>query len=446
MRYTIIIASLLLLTHSDSSAEVKPSGQETVIHILVVKDPDVSQTQVNAHLDFLRDTWANTDFSGVAPTTIEFVAGGTAVDIPGFVLSGTYQAQIEEVKDFVNSGNPTLREREAADVVIAFTTFIEGWPLCGIAPQDNWIKNDNNPDAPEFVEDANGLDLRGKDDQPGSPGFYVALVATDFPCDSLSDRFYTAHEFGHLFGGGHHDLDEGETDPHQWLFLDSRAFAWVGKGRAGIKKVSALGEEFPSFCQDESTPELDTCARSARYSWKASENRNNARAIDKTARSVANYMAGVPASGTGGTGGTPAQCEDGLDNDGDGLVDLPDPGCDTATDDNETDSPPPPPAEEGCDPAAYVPVNVTASLRETCVPGTSQSSYTVRWDHACFGGIYEGWATTSGITYYVGETTAQSTIATVEGPPSTSYLRIRACNSTFCSALSSPAVPLTDFC
>ncbi len=38
-----------------------------------------------------------------------------------------------------------------------------------------------------------------------------------------------------------------------------------------------------------------------------------------------------------------AACADGVDNDGDGLVDLADPGCTDATDTDETDSPPPPP-------------------------------------------------------------------------------------------------------
>ena len=33
------------------------------------------------------------------------------------------------------------------------------------------------------------------------------------------------------------------------------------------------------------------------------------------------------------------QCSDGVDNDKDGLVDLADPGCSSATDDDETDSP-----------------------------------------------------------------------------------------------------------
>ena len=45
-----------------------------------------------------------------------------------------------------------------------------------------------------------------------------------------------------------------------------------------------------------------------------------------------------------------AACADGLDNDGDSLVDLADPGCSSPTDDDETNSPPPPPP--GDEPAA----------------------------------------------------------------------------------------------
>jgi hypothetical protein len=40
---------------------------------------------------------------------------------------------------------------------------------------------------------------------------------------------------------------------------------------------------------------------------------------------------------------TPAQCADGRDNDGDGLVDLTDPGCTSASDNDETNVLPPPP-------------------------------------------------------------------------------------------------------
>jgi hypothetical protein len=52
---------------------------------------------------------------------------------------------------------------------------------------------------------------------------------------------------------------------------------------------------------------------------------------------------------------TPARCADGLDNDGDGHVDLAaDPGCETTGDDSETDPPPPDgPEEAWSDPATW---------------------------------------------------------------------------------------------
>ena len=41
------------------------------------------------------------------------------------------------------------------------------------------------------------------------------------------------------------------------------------------------------------------------------------------------------------------QCNDGIDNDGDGMIDYPDdPGCDSSTDDDEYNAPPPPPSGE----------------------------------------------------------------------------------------------------
>ena len=44
----------------------------------------------------------------------------------------------------------------------------------------------------------------------------------------------------------------------------------------------------------------------------------------------------------------PKQCADGLDNDSDGKIDLADPGCASASDDNEADDPPPPPPPTQC--------------------------------------------------------------------------------------------------
>ncbi len=51
------------------------------------------------------------------------------------------------------------------------------------------------------------------------------------------------------------------------------------------------------------------------------------------------------------TGGMPvlAQCEDGIDNDGDGLIDLADPGCENSSDNDESDDPALPQCNNGLD-------------------------------------------------------------------------------------------------
>lgn len=228
MKYTIIVAVLLLMVSSSNSA-VKPEAQETVIHILVVRDSAADVNEITDQLEFLDLTWFNTAFSGQDSTTIAFVAGGDPFDVPGG-LSGSLGTQINQVKSFVNfsSGSlPTLRENQAADVVIAFTESLQtagGSTVCGFAPQDNWIENPQNPSAPEFVDpDNDGLDLRGRDDKDGKIGYYVALVAVGPGCEGVPNWYNAAHEFGHLFGGGHYDLPP-EDPGHEWLLPNSRAY------------------------------------------------------------------------------------------------------------------------------------------------------------------------------------------------------------------------------
>jgi beta-glucanase (GH16 family) len=58
----------------------------------------------------------------------------------------------------------------------------------------------------------------------------------------------------------------------------------------------------------------------------------------------------------------PPACADGLDNDGDGLVDLADPGCSSTSDDDETNAPPPPPP--GDEPAAVAGLGYHQAFRD----------------------------------------------------------------------------------
>lgn len=276
------------------------------------------------------------------------------------------------------------------------------------------------------------MDLRGQATE------YIAIVATGRVCDTAV--FTAAHEFGHLLGGGHYD-----APTHLWLLPNSRAWGkkfYSNHINGWIGSVTALGQLGTSWCTG-----VKMCNRLRKYSDPAfgtSSNRNS-ETINLTARSVANYVQGA---GSGGSGTEPKQCADGMDNDGDGLVDGADPQCSGPTDDDESGPPPPPPQPPGCNPAAYVPTNVTASLRNVCVPGTSKSRYLVQWHHVCSGGFYEVFATTTGVgTYFIGSTPTKSAFVDIQGPPATGVVRVRACNSSFlCSGLSSPGVTLVDLC
>jgi hypothetical protein len=56
---------------------------------------------------------------------------------------------------------------------------------------------------------------------------------------------------------------------------------------------------------------------------------------------AASALAGPSLAAPGGHAKVPAQCRDGIDNDGDGLIDLgQDPGCFSPNDNTEQDSPP----------------------------------------------------------------------------------------------------------
>jgi hypothetical protein len=420
---------LVLLWGANTSAAVQKPAQDTTVRILIVYDSLVVESRVTAQVNFLINTWNKTDLSTTTPTTVTIANNGNPLKYSG-VLSGTPAQQLQELKQFVEKA-PSLRALHSADLVIGFSTTIQGDPgeiLCGKAPQEFW-----NGIDPSFSDpDGDGLDLRGQAD------YYLAIVATSSLCNE--DVYHAAHEMGHLFGGYHFD------PPHLGLYENSRAY---GKKIAVFNSnkgyVSALGSGITSVCEG-----VHDCLRLQKYSnpnWGDALH-HNSEAINRTARSVANY---VPGGGTGGGGSTPppdpTQCSDGMDNDGDGLVDGSDPHCSGSTDDDES-GPPPPAAPPGCNPAAFTPTNVTAELLQVCVPGTSRSSYRVRWLHACPGGFYQVFATQSGVgTYFVVQTASTSVDLTIQGPPNTGLVRVRACNSGFsCSSLSSPGVTLVDGC
>lgn len=336
------------------------------------------------------------------------------------------------VKTFVNTrvgSLPTLREVQAADVVIAFTRSISsdgGVTICGAAPQDNWIKSPASPPGAPSFNPTNGLDLRGRDK------FFVALVAVGPGCEGTRNQYNAAHEFGHLFGAGHYDPVGGTTP---WLLSNSRAYGYTTiPRRKKFGWVTAVGETFPSVCNTTST-----CNRLRRYSnfdpLYGSSSRRNAEAIRMTARSVANYMTGVPA------GGIADVCSDGIDNDGDGLIDASDPDCA-----NGDESGPPPAPPSNCN-ALVPPANVFGYLVQQCVQ-PSWSQYRIHWLHACPTAVskYEIWySQPDGVPYIYGwDRTLPLTDAFVTGPES--RVRIRACGAAGCSPLSTSSFLALDIC
>lgn len=115
-----------------------------------------------------------------------------------------------------------------------------------------------------------------------------------------------------------------------------------------------------------------------------SPGRRNADAINKTARSVANYRSGA------GTPVQPATCSDGIDNDDDGFVDSADSECAVCNEEMCPTMPSPPP---NCD-ATIAPTNMIGWVTQLCVPSTSWTEYQVVWSHACPQEVshYEIWA------------------------------------------------------
>jgi len=347
------------------------------------------------------------------------------------------------VKEFVNGPlDPTdpsslsIRDAYAADVIVAFATNIPFF--CGYGDQRDWAGV-----APSFQENPleNNLDLRGKDK------YHIALVSLEFGTIDCDDRDYlVAHEFGHLLGGGHYN---DPTSGRSWLYSNSRAdtdthiLNWPGLGPITWYNISALGSNNNSKCGGG-------CIWARSYSkslWSWDDPiRSNRLALAITATSVANYVNGNGIVGQGSSGGTTFQCSDGTDNDGDSLVDTLDSDCTGPTDDSEA-GPPPPPGPPGCLPYSYVPTNLTKTLLQLCVPGTSKTEYRIRWDHACpSDALYKVYGTTAGEgTYFLTATESQSVIVRIEAPPVSGSVSVSACFGITCSALS-PGIVIFDQC
>ena len=449
-RFALFISGLsivLIGAWTRTEATTSAAFDETAITILLVYDPLIvpSDRTTSARLG-ISESWNHTDLSTTEPTSIVFANGGIAIPITGATLAGTADAQIQRVADFVSkpnsNGGPSLRTLHGADVVVAVTGSIDSPPgtlTCGVAPQPHWLGPNANFDPHADPDPPDNLDRRGRIDG------YIALVASEGLCSAAINA---AHEFSHLLGENHIGSPVEETiDPKARAFADFSYTGPIGGGEPtfnmALSATTSLAEE-AQICLQLGWA---NCGYTERYSDSevGDATHMNSVAIDMTARSVANYVE----SGNPPAPVPLAQCGDGVDNDGDALVDTADPDCSSPSDIDET-GPPPQPGPLGCDPSQYVPENVSASRLEVCVPGTSKTSYEVEWDHACTSSTTDyqvyGSNATQGL-FLVATTPNQNIELLIEGPPQIAVITVRACVWGFyCSNYSSPGVTIVDQC
>lgn len=289
-----------------------------------------------------------------------------------------------------------------------------------------------------FVPDPSNLNL----DLRGASNGYAAIAEASTGCPILT----AAHELAHLLGSGHtYSVAAGK-----YLTDTSHAAAYTITsqwGTSGFKTVEAQGSN-PPECASEGVACQYLSMYSAGYVLTLPEPANTHATFETTALSVANYFAGSGEGGEGGGGGGGGgqypQCNDGIDNDGDGQVDYPnDSDCASLGDDNESDSGGG--GGGGC--SLQVPVNLTATLIGTCSP-PPWTQYALTWVDTCPSAshnyeIHYRQPPTTGIWRFGWKAYIPSSPAFVKG--ANSRVKVRACNLLGCSGFSN-TVLLQDGC
>ena len=434
-RAWLSVSWMLLICFASSDNVYANSGlvPETEIRILAIYDGSGSTdiTAIQNLLSEIETAWNGSHLNTTA--TVQILNGGLPIPVPLFSSSGSIPVQLASAKFAVEATIPPLlsiRDQFHADIVLAFGSVSGG---CGKAPSR--FVNTGVWDPDQNTQ----LDLNGADDS------YIGVVAVGPSCQgSRTLNTTAAHEFGHLLGAQHANVSSNQLFVDTFAYIRVQLFpifnSWI---RVIDASVVTKTSELLAACAEplNSSTRQGRCLRIPTYSnmtFGADVSRNNAKAIDLTALSLANYRSGgVP------SGGPPTQCNDGVDNDGDNLVDSADPDCSGPSDDDET-GPPPAPAPPGCNPLAYPPVNVSARPLDICHPPSGGSLWDISWNHACPPDYFIVYGNQAGSISSVGPIFGFSVTIFVAGTPAA--VTVRACQGFFCSPPSSPPVYVFDTC
>lgn len=215
------------------------------------------------HIQSMDEAWRATGLHTSSGVSVQLLNGGVPIEAD---LS-TLPTLLRDTPRWAATHPPVvqLRDQYAADVVVVFT---DASDLCG-AVQGGFINGNFLP--------TNGVDLRYKDIS------HVIAISTDQICWGPTG----AHEFGHVFGGGH---VAASMQDNPRLYPDSRAYVRLVEGDwYPYNLATALG------AHGECTPHPTTslCFFELRYSNNSPQAGNgdqqNARTLRLTALSVANY-------------------------------------------------------------------------------------------------------------------------------------------------------------
>jgi hypothetical protein len=247
-------------------------SQETPIRILGVYPTHLSldQGRINAHLAAVRSAWNATGLPAASGVTLDVLNNAVAVPVNYPNISSNPNIASQEAVNYLAIRN--MRAAWQADVIIVYGAF----DPCGTS-QAAWGPGPNGA----FVPNAQGLDLRKRNIG------YVSVV------NPVCEPIISAHEFGHLGGGGHASSPSMYPDSRAYVqyYYDPDIFFELYEPTALFDPTDC-----PAECPGSvSTPSWPVVEYSRNEPLRGDANHSNKNALATTARSLANFYEYPPA-------------------------------------------------------------------------------------------------------------------------------------------------------